>query len=112
MIGSLHICCGYLVFGFGGLLTVLVGVSLTFLPELEPSSSSWVALSSLVMRVCSYSYCTLLCNVQFLFLGCLLFSERKWKSNVSSGEGGLQWRRGLGGMEGGEVEIGIYLMRE
>jgi hypothetical protein len=55
------------------------GVSLTLLPTPGTLSSYWVALLSLDMTVCAKSYCNLLCPVQLISLGGLLFFEGKWR---------------------------------
>lgn len=78
-----------------------VGVFLTLSPTL---GTTFFLLDCLVQP-----YCILLCNVPLVFLGALLFSEGKWRSNGSGGEG--RWGK-LERVEGGEAEVKIYCMRE
>ena len=73
--------------------------------------SSWVASPSLDMRAWASSYCILLCCVQLISLGGLLFSEGKYRNTGSGGEGRL-WRGGLGGGEGGEAAVRMCYIRE
>jgi hypothetical protein len=42
------------------------------------------------MRACAYSYCNLLCNVQFIFLGGLLLFVKGSRGKVDP------WKRGSG----------------
>ena len=58
----------------------------------------WVTLLSFGMRVCAQSYYSLLCHVQFMSLGSLLFSE---------GNGGVGLDGGWGG-SGRSGEMGDY----
>lgn len=51
------------------------------------------------MSVCAYFYCILLCHVQLIYLGDLIFPEGKWRA-VDLGE--ERWG-GVGGVEGGET---------
>lgn len=68
-------------------------VFLTLLSALGIFSYYCIALSSLDMGVCAYSYCILLCYVQMMSMGDLLFSERKWRRNESGEEGRWEeWR--------------------
>lgn len=60
---------------------------------MEPFTSRWVALSSLGMRICSWSYYVLLCCAPLISLGRLLLSEEK----QSSGSGQGMWV-GLGSL--------------
>lgn len=73
-----------------GFLAVVVGMFLIPFLALGLFSSPLVVLTSLDMRDCALSYCIVLCYVQLTSLGCLLFSERKWKSCESGGPG--SWR--------------------
>lgn len=57
------------------------------------------------MRACASSYRNLFCLVQLKSLGCLYFSEGKWKGSGSVGEGG-EGKRG-GGVEGSGVVVRI-----
>ena len=56
------------------------------------------------MRVCAYSYCILLYYVWLISLRGLLFSEGKWRSSGSGGEG----RSGAGNLEE-RRERGLWL---
>ena len=38
------------------------------------------------MRVCTWSYCVLLCTVRLISLGGLFFSEGKWRRSGCGGE--------------------------
>lgn len=58
-----------LIWWGGGLLTVGVGISQTLLPALRTLSPYWVAFLSLHVRVCSWSFCYLLCCVKLITLG-------------------------------------------
>ena len=62
---------------FWGLLTVVVGISLTLCLLLGWFSSYTVVLSSLVMRAFVIPYCILVCSVWILSLGSLLFSQKE-----------------------------------
>lgn len=60
-------------------------------------SSYWVASSRLDMRVCACSYCILLCCVQLISLGGLLFfflreTEEQWNWGRGGAEVGLRER--------------------
>lgn len=59
------------------------------------------------MRLCAYSYCTLLCRVWLISLGGLLFS--KWIQMRR--EGMVVWES-LGGVEGEQAVGGVYCLRE
>ena len=63
------------------------------------------------MRVCAQSYSIVLCHVQLISLGSLLFSEGKWR-NGFQGEGGRGGGGGYWKEEGEETVIGMYCMRE
>lgn len=56
------------------------------------------------MRICALSHCTVLFNVQLIFLGGWLLPEGKRRS---SGSGGKRKWEELGEVEGGEVVVRI-----
>lgn len=46
----------------------------------------WVALSSLDVMVCAWSYYSLVCHVHLMSLGDLLFSEGRWELGIEKEE--------------------------
>lgn len=55
----------------------------------------WVALSSLGVMVCAWSYCSLLCSVWLVFLGDLFLRGGK----EGGGSWGAEWEEEMGGDE-------------
>lgn len=75
------------------------------IPALRNFSSCGVALSSLDMKVCTVSYCNLLCHVWLIFLRDIAFAEEEWRKGSSRD-------RISKGVEGGETVVGMYCVRE